>query len=477
MSGKKLPVLGGSTAPRTGSTVADALQGATSHDLVFAVVGHTGAGASWICQLLQEALENSQHRVQQLKMSTLIEEAARRNHPEFLDDIGSKDRLTRTTALQNAGNLLRKTHGAAFTAGLAIRQMHHERSQQRDDTRPLVFIIDSLKNPAEVDALRKVYGSSFYLISVVCGPDKRLSRLKIKYKPASRKKQSDEALDALMQRDEAEKDGSGQQVRKTIQLGDFFINNEVENGQKDTYVVDDELKRFIQAVFATEIIRPTREERGMYAAWTVALRSSCLSRQVGAAILDGNGQLIATGTNEVPTFGGGLYEGDTHAQGDHRCFANGGYCRNDRAKKEILADIVKGLMSANLLRDGITDDVVLGALGDTPIKDLIEFSRAVHAEMDALVSLARTGGSTSMGASMYCTTYPCHNCARHIVAAGIREVVYIEPYTKSRAIELHRDAIVEATSAHPIIRLMCTFACSPVWRHAGMQPCSKSPQS
>ena len=47
--------------------------------------------------------------------------------------------------------------------------------------------------------------------------------------------------------------------------------------------------------------------------------------------------------------------------------------------------------------------------------------------------------------TLYSTTYPCHNCARHIVAAGIREVVYIEPYTKSLAIDLHRDAIREET--------------------------------
>ena len=44
---------------------------------------------------------------------------------------------------------------------------------------------------------------------------------------------------------------------------------------------------------------------------------------------------------------------------------------------------------------------------------------------------------------MFTTTYPCHNCARHIVAAGISSVVYIEPYRKSLAIALHNDAISE----------------------------------
>jgi deoxycytidylate deaminase len=30
-------------------------------------------------------------------------------------------------------------------------------------------------------------------------------------------------------------------------------------------------------------------------------------------------------------------------------------------------------------------------------------------------------------------SFPCHMCARHIIATGLREVVYIEPYPKSVA--------------------------------------------
>lgn len=68
--------------------------------------------------------------------------------------------------------------------------------------------------------------------------------------------------------------------------------------------------------------------------------------------------------------------------------------------------------------------------------------------MDALVGIARNGGQSCRGGSLYCTTYPCHHCARHLVAAGIREVFYIEPYAKSMATDLHRDSIVDATATH-----------------------------
>jgi deoxycytidylate deaminase len=75
------------------------------------------------------------------------------------------------------------------------------------------------------------------------------------------------------------------------------------------------------------------------------------------------------------------------------------------------------------------------------VLDITEYGRAVHAEMDALLTCARSGVSP-VGAVLYTTTFPCHNCTRHIVAAGIERVIYIEPYAKSRAEELHDDAIV-----------------------------------
>jgi deoxycytidylate deaminase len=72
--------------------------------------------------------------------------------------------------------------------------------------------------------------------------------------------------------------------------------------------------------------------------------------------------------------------------------------------------------------------------------DITEFGRAVHAEMAALMSCA-TRGAPTRGLTLFCTTFPCHNCTKHLVAAGVARVVFIEPYPKSRAVELHSDAI------------------------------------
>lgn len=42
---------------------------------------------------------------------------------------------------------------------------------------------------------------------------------------------------------------------------------------------------------------------------------------------------------------------------------------------------------------------------------------------------------------LYTTTFPCHDCAKHIVASGIREVVYLAPYPKSLVAEPYDDSI------------------------------------
>jgi deoxycytidylate deaminase len=81
------------------------------------------------------------------------------------------------------------------------------------------------------------------------------------------------------------------------------------------------------------------------------------------------------------------------------------------------------------------------ALIDASLGELTEFGRAAHAEMDALLDAVRRGVAVR-DATLYATTFPCHNCARHIIASGIARVVFIEPYEKSRAIELHRDSAV-----------------------------------
>lgn len=85
-------------------------------------------------------------------------------------------------------------------------------------------------------------------------------------------------------------------------------------------------------------------------------------------------------------------------------------------------------------------------LKSAAVMDITEYGRAVHAEMEALLSCARSGISTRRG-TLFSTTFPCHNCAKHLIAAGLRRVVYVEPYPKSRAKEFYPRSILDTVDA------------------------------
>ena len=182
-----------------------------------------------------------------------------------------------------------------------------------------------------------------------------------------------------------------------------------------------------------------------------------MSRQVGAALINSDGDLISVGWNDVPKFGGGLYSQAPNTP-DNRCFHwRERLCHNDHEKSLIEDRIVHGIMHAIAKKAAdaplikgkrqvplqLTEEEVKTAIQTSGISSLIEFSRAIHAEMAAILAVARDKRHSLDGATMVVTTYPCHNCARHIVAAGVRSVVYIEPYEKSLAVKLHPDAISE----------------------------------
>ena len=57
------------------------------------------------------------------------------------------------------------------------------------------------------------------------------------------------------------------------------------------------------------------------------------------------------------------------------------------------------------------------------------------------ISEAARRGIALKNGRLFCTTFPCHICARHIVASGIGEVIFVEPYEKSRTGELYADSV------------------------------------
>jgi deoxycytidylate deaminase len=177
----------------------------------------------------------------------------------------------------------------------------------------------------------------------------------------------------------------------------------------------------------------------MFLARAAALRSLDLSRQVGAAIFSSNAEILALGSNEVPKAGGGTYWSDDN-------FDDRDYVRkvdsNFVRKREILLEILSIIDPKGDIEKMSKDK----RIQDSLLMDALEYGRVVHAEMGALSDAARLGHQVKDGV-LYCTTFPCHLCAKHIVAAGIARVVFLEPYPKSLAPHLHSDSIsIEAAT-------------------------------
>lgn len=328
--------------------------------------------------------------------------------------------------------------GAGILVELAIDTIRFAREQWKDENdhanyapRRVCHIIDSIKNKEELDLLKLVYKDILYVVGVFAPLAIRVANLGA----SEGKRLADGDIYQLIDRDSGEEANTGQKVSGTFPQSDFFLR--IDEGTDSQ--LDKRVKRFLSLILGTAVITPTPAESAMYAAAMASANSACLSRQVGAAITDSEGNMISVGWNDVPKFGGGLY-GDGEV--DRRCWNHGGgKCFNDEEKQRfadelifVLKDIVPA-ESTERARDVL--------LKSEKLRGLIEFSRAIHAEMHAILNAGKTAGGRLTNGKIYVTTYPCHSCARHIIASGISEVFYIEPYRKSLAIKLHGDAITE----------------------------------
>lgn len=66
----------------------------------------------------------------------------------------------------------------------------------------------------------------------------------------------------------------------------------------------------------------------------------------------------------------------------------------------------------------------------------------LHAEANAITKVAKSGNSSD-GATLYVTAAPCIECAKLIIQAGIKRVVYSDEYRLEEGINLLRRAGIE----------------------------------
>lgn len=434
-------------------------------ELFFGLVGAIGTDLHKVAEILKKALKDEVgYKTEIIKLSTIVT-------PE--KEQKESDRYKKYLFKMQAGTDTRNFYNrpdAVVLKGLnevrALRREENSKLTLPAETNPaelpidrMAFVFHSLKRPEEVDTLRRVYGQSFYLIGAYSPRETRVVTLAESI-ASSRHKQNTEQFrtqaEELIEKDRADQgEKLGQAVQKTFPEADIFINIENEAEAKEL------ITRFVRLIFSDAFFTPSKNEQAMFFARAAALRSADLGRQVGAVIISVEGDVLSTGTNEVPkALGGQYWEGDNPDKRDFRLK----YDSNDKMRKALIGDVASQLSSKvtdaikkiveqceqtklsqaeidALITKSVSQAELTSSIEKSQIVNLIAYFRAIHGEMAAIIDAARRGVSVR-GATLVCTTFPCHECARHIVGAGIKRVIYIEPYPKSLTVELYRDSVV-----------------------------------
>lgn len=425
-------------------------------ELIIGLVGPAGVRLSGVTKAVTTYLKSFNYTAKDIHVSKLLEHYHGYDKNKIIDGEGERILYCQDVALDFRREL---EDGAAPTLA-AIAEIRRIRAAETGSPdRPWfahAYILDQLKHPREVELLRQVYGSAFVLLAVHEPKTTRGESIVKRISPDSTKSKNSHYVGLAVKIIEDDENQSvdpdfGQNTRDTYPLADFFIDLTNEGGEGA-------VERFIRLLFGHPFETPYQREYAMHQAWSASLRSSDYNRQVGAVIVKHEYEpssptlrdlsIVATGMNEVPRAGGGLYWRDVSGDPRDQALEAKGDDRAKAIKTSVLTELLDRIKSAGFLKesgkqsDDIADDLLkTKILKGSQFMNISEFSRPVHAEMAALIDSARRGVAVQ-SLSMYVTTFPCHNCAKHIIAAGLKQVVYLEPYPKSRAQFLHKEEIV-----------------------------------
>jgi len=148
-----------------------------------------------------------------------------------------KGAMNRTT-LQEMGNEMRLKYGTHILALLAIEYLPRDKE---------LTIIDGIRNPGEVDYLKKKFGDRFFMIATDAPRERRFELLQMRNDPSDPK--TFEEFVKVDERDQgAGEPPNGQQVAACVARADFLIQNDGDLAQLEQKV--DEVMKIILAQHA-----------------------------------------------------------------------------------------------------------------------------------------------------------------------------------------------------------------------------------
>ncbi|MGP9802022.1 deaminase [Rheinheimera sp. NSM] len=410
-------------------------------ELVFGLTAPIGVDCSAIIQQLELQIAAHNWSPHLVNTSSLV-----LNESRFSCSREQETGLTAFRISAKQGEYLKeygeKNYLTSLNAAITIWHIKNRRDEQQekcreDGTFGVVYIVNMLLDDKDSEQLREFYSNAYYQIGITDSEENRRKNLDQLFRSEdfNTTQEQNFAREAAQRIDKNE-------IEKVFVNSDFFINASITG----TNTID----RFVDLVFGAPNVSPTHSEYSMFMAFMASVNSADLSRQVGAVISSKHQDIIATGSNDVQKSGGGKYWPDEvykplleehfNTYEDKRDASNG-YDANAETILQLSSEIADALITFMPELSGIDENELAKTLRKkTGLKDITEFGRVVHAELSAIMSASRNGISV-VGGHLFCTTFPCHNCAKHIIASGIERVEYIEPYPKSKAMHLHQDSI------------------------------------
>ncbi len=189
--------------------------------------------------------------------------------------------ITRDNLVQKA-NELRAKFGPGILAQKALAKTTPDKN----------YVIDSIRNPAEVEELKKQ--KNFFLIYITASPEVRFERMR------SRRREGDPSsfveFQKLEKLEKSNKQASKQNLQATSEHKDKAILNDANLPQ--LYDKVDAALSELSSEF--RLVRPSWDEYFMNIAKVVSTRSNCIKRKVAAVIVK-DSRIISTGYNGTPS--------------------------------------------------------------------------------------------------------------------------------------------------------------------------------
>lgn len=409
-----------------------------------ALIAPIGVDLDAVIAALEHSLQHVGYNLNDVRLTNILRENPSWYNVEHATEI---DRYKRYIA---AGDRLCEDSGRKDILALyGIANLWKDQDRRPKQPTEVMHVFRQLKRVEEIQALKEIYGRNIMFIACYASREDRVDYLVRKMlkneRGTSNSKLQAKALEIIATDEDERENEFGQRVIECYPHADFVLDCTTHDSLAKS------AERFVSIYFGSPFIGPSMDEYCSYIANAASYRSLDLSRQVGAALFGDDCELISLGCNEVPKAGGGTYW--SGGKDDHRDYALG-FDSNQRVREDMTRDALVRLQKKGWLSDKYKsakpDELVAkafaappdkpGPLNQSMVADVIEFGRMVHAEMNALTDAARFRRSTG-GATLYCTTLPCHMCTKLVIAAGVKRVVYVQPYGKSLIEELFTDSV------------------------------------